>query len=160
MLDAISSTFSELWNLRDPNAGDNPFRARPGKRTEAIRRYLGMGGSKPARQAVEVTKIYPKTQPDAPKTRIRTPPRPPTSKPPLAPKRPSKRLKLDNSKLKNLASEPFIKDKGVPGGWNSVLPKESPDLAQARLENKLQGTKTATRKTSHIEISGKISELE
>ena len=51
-------------------------------------------------------------------------------KPPLAPKRPSKRLKLDNRKLKNLANEPFIKDKGVPGGWNSVLPKESPDLAR------------------------------
>ena len=74
-------------------------------------------------------------------------------KPPLAPKRPSKRLKLDNRKLKNLANEPFIKDKGVPGGWNSVLPKESPDLAQARL--KLAQGKQATRKTSRIEISGK-----
>ena len=155
MIDAISSTFSELWNLRDPNAGENPLRARPGKRTEAIRRFLGLSGSKPAKQTVEVTKIYPKTPVNAPKDRIRTPAPPKPPKPPPAPKRPSKRLKTAHYKLKNLANEPFIKDKGVPGGWNSVLPKESPDLAQARLENKLQGTKTATRKTSHIEISGK-----
>ena len=43
----------------------------------------------------------------------------------------------------------------MPGGWNSVLPKESPDLAQARLEQKLAQGKQATRKTSHLEISGK-----
>ena len=155
MLDAISNTFSELWNLRDPNAGENPLRARPGKRTEAIRRFLGFSGSKRARQTVEVTQISPKTPVNAPKSRIRTPVATKALKPPLAPKRPSKRLKLDNRKLKNLANEPFIKDKGVPGGWNSVLPKQSPDLAQARLEQKLAQGKQATRKTSHLEISGK-----
>ena len=42
MLSAISKTFSELWNLKDPNAGANPLRAPPGKRTEAIRRFLGL----------------------------------------------------------------------------------------------------------------------
>ena len=151
MIDAISSTFSELWNLKDPNAGENPLRARPGKRTEAIRRFLGFSGSKPK----QTDQIYPKTPVNAPKARIRTPVATKALKPPLAPKRPSKRLKLDNRKLKSLANEPFIKDKGVPGGWNSVLPKESPDLAQARLEQKLAQGKQATRKTSHLEISGK-----
>ena len=43
MLGAITDTFSELWNLKDPNAGENPLRARPGKRTEAIRKFLGLG---------------------------------------------------------------------------------------------------------------------
>ena len=141
MIDAISSTFSELWNLKDPNAGENPLRARPGKRTEAIRRFLGFSGSKPK----QTDQISPKTPVNAPKARIRTPVATKALKPPLAPKRPSKRLKLDNRKLKNLANEPFIKDKGVPGGWNSVLPKQSPDLAQARLEQKLAQGKQATR---------------
>ena len=57
MLGAITDTFSELWNLKDPNAGENPLRARPGKRTEAIRKFLGLGGSKPTKQTIEVTKM-------------------------------------------------------------------------------------------------------
>ena len=40
MLGAITSTFSELWNMRDPNASANPFRVGQPKKKEAIRRYL------------------------------------------------------------------------------------------------------------------------
>ena len=156
MLRAISNTFSELWNLKDPNAQVNPLRAPPGKRTEAIRRFLGLQKGPPtAKEAIELPKTTQKTQPDPAKAPITPVPQKPRTRPPLAPKRTSNRLKRANNKLKNLANEPFIQDKGVPGGWNSVLPKESPDLAQARLQNRLATTKTATRKTSHIEMSGK-----
>jgi hypothetical protein len=34
MFSAITETFSELWNMKDPNAGPNPFRvSQPKKKT-------------------------------------------------------------------------------------------------------------------------------
>ena len=64
MLDAITSTFSELWNMRDPNASANPFRVGQPKKKEAIRRYLARLPTTPAKR------VSP-TQPNAPKRPIR-----------------------------------------------------------------------------------------
>ena len=36
MFSAITETFSELWNMKDPNAGPNPFRVSQPKKKQAI----------------------------------------------------------------------------------------------------------------------------
>ena len=146
MLDAITSTFSELWNMRDPNASANPFRVGQPKKKEAIRRYLARLPTTPAKR------VSP-TQPNAPKRPIRK--RLAVADPPQAPPATrksahiTKALTKENADL-NKRDEPFIKDKGT---WNSVLPKEPEDLAARRLEQRLD--KKATRKTTHIVESPK-----
>ena len=45
MLSAIQETLSELWNMKDPNAGPNPFRVSHPKKKVAIRRYLGLSSA-------------------------------------------------------------------------------------------------------------------
>ena len=149
MFSAITETFSELWNMKDPNAGPNPFRVSQPKKKEAIRRYLGMHGKKALR-----------TQPNAPKAEIthfqrsRPPPRPPIAPGKIPLMKPTttttRRAVQKQNKQLNKRDEPFIKDKGT---WNSVLPEEPSELAAHRLQQRLD-TKKKTRKTTHIVQSG------
>jgi hypothetical protein len=147
MFSAITETFSELWNMKDPNAGPNPFRVSQPKKKQAISKYLGMGmynqnaKIKPnAKITLPPAKSAFKTQPNAPKAPIRTPLQ--------------KAVVGKESKQLNKRDEPFItnhiKDKGT---WNTVLPEETPELAADRLQQRL-ASKKQTRKTTHIVQSG------
>ena len=134
--------------MRDPNKAPNPLRVSKSKRTTAIGRFLGFGTTqKPEIQIVEI--------PNAQKPPLHPPSvskfKKPTFPGPSVKKTIKPAIKKELAQL-NRRQEPFIQDKGTPGGWNSVLPKESDDLAAQRLATKLESTAKGkgTRKTTHL----------
>ena len=152
MFDAVRNTFNELWTMRDPNAGDNPFRTTRPKVKTAIRKFLGVSGTS-GRAGTTKGPIGRGHAAPASAAAIRAKPdKPPIELTPI----PKKKATYENAKADRLAKEPFIQDKGVPGGGNSVLPKANKDIeATRRLQQRLASKNEATRKTSHLDISPK-----
>ena len=152
MIEAVRDTFWELLNMKDPNAGNNPYRVGRPKVQSAIKTYLGMGTPN-----VSQTELTPQKKTNAPKLEL-LPDR--KVQPPPAPrKRPLSRTDRETArqeakKLKSSAKLPNPGNEPDEGTWNEVLPQESEDLAASRLEQKLKH-KTPTRKTTHLEMDPK-----
>ena len=145
MLSAIQETLSELWNMKDPNAGPNPFRVSHPKKKVAIRRYLGLSSAPKTVPQTTVPQTAPKITRTSATARTRAAPTKTASARTLKPtKKALHEITSQNAAL-NKPDEPFIKDEGT---WNTVLPKPTPDLAADRLAQRLN--KKATRKTTHI----------
>ena len=65
MIEAVRDTFWELLNMKDPNAGNNPYRVGRPKVQSAIKTYLGMGTPN-----VSQTELTPQKKTNAPKLEL------------------------------------------------------------------------------------------